>query len=409
MNISEENFESIKFKNDIDIKTILCAMEEVRKFIIKKKLILYGGMAMDQALRTRGSSIYGDEEVPDYDFFSPNHHTDAYDLAELLIEKGYEEVQVVGAIHTTTMRVRVSWQWVADIGYCPKNVFDSLNTLEYKGLLVVHPYYSVIDQCSSLCRPFDEPPREVIFHRWKKDNTRMKKILDVFPLEASSFDAVHDCKLGNSKKWFKKYSSKDYIILGWPALLYYTKDIKNPLIIPEEKPYIMVNSDFEIKNIVKEYNSMMDYPRVVETKDCFFMVADGIQYNVNQFKTTTIGGGGGGLSFQTSENNIASIPMLYWFFMFRWMFYNDQWAYDGLLKLREIENPEVTIDHIWGTESVSKAQRFTNLKFVNPGGARGLKPNNQYFKNDSKKVSTEDRAWSPNDSRWFSIDGQLIK
>ena len=138
------------------------------------------------------------------------------------------------------------------------------------------------------------------------------------------------------------------------------------------------------------------------------MVASGIQYIVDEYKNTRLAGGGKSLKFKQTDTNVASVPMLYWFFMIRWLYYNDQWAYDGLLKLREIDDVKINIKHIWGNESTSKAEKFNKIKFINPSATRGLKPNNQYFKEGAKKVSQEDRDWDPNESDWFAIDGKQL-
>lgn len=58
-------------KREANAVEIEAALEVVREFIIKKKLILYGGIAIDYALHLKGSSIYPEGERPDFDMFSP--------------------------------------------------------------------------------------------------------------------------------------------------------------------------------------------------------------------------------------------------------------------------------------------------------------------------------------------------
>ena len=57
-----------KFNPEYD--TIIAALEHVRKFIIAEKLVIYGGQAIDYALRIKGEKIYSDHELPDFDVFS---------------------------------------------------------------------------------------------------------------------------------------------------------------------------------------------------------------------------------------------------------------------------------------------------------------------------------------------------
>ena len=63
-------------------------------------------MAIDYAMRLKGSKLYDDDVLPDYDCYSPNHHYDAYKIAELLMSSGLKNITVINANHTSTMRVR---------------------------------------------------------------------------------------------------------------------------------------------------------------------------------------------------------------------------------------------------------------------------------------------------------------
>ena len=73
------------------------AFETVKLLIIERKRILVGGMSIDYALKKKGYLLYDDNEIPDYDFFSPEFHKDAYDLAKVL-RKEYEIVDVINEI-----------------------------------------------------------------------------------------------------------------------------------------------------------------------------------------------------------------------------------------------------------------------------------------------------------------------
>jgi hypothetical protein len=142
---------------------------EVKEFIRKKKLIIYGGTAIDFALRLKGDKIYPDESlsVADLDFFSPNSVEDAYELADMLYNKGYKEARSIVALHVITMRVDMGDNhFIADISYIPRDVYDKIPYLTYDGMRIVHPDFQKIDLHSSLSFPYDNTPMEVIFHRW---------------------------------------------------------------------------------------------------------------------------------------------------------------------------------------------------------------------------------------------------
>ena len=193
------------------------ALEVVREFIIRKNLILTGGMAIDMALRLKGDSIYTDDQIPDYDFYSTNHTADAYELSSILCKKGFDNISCINAMHLTTMRVRVDFETVADITYCPVSVYRKIPTLNFNGLRIVHPHWQMSDQHSALSLPFTNPGREVIFHRWKKDMERYDKLYKHYPVVPvlESIERSTD----NIETTLKNVQSKKYTIEGGRYIL----------------------------------------------------------------------------------------------------------------------------------------------------------------------------------------------
>jgi hypothetical protein len=199
---NEESLELIAIKRDKDRDMQERALSIVKEFISERKLILYGGIAIDYSLRLKGSSIYSDDELPDYDFLSPRSVDDAYDLAELLQSKGHHNVSAIRATHVQTMRVRVDFIVVADISYIPESVFKTLEYLEYKDLRILHPNFQRIDMHLSLSFPFLAPPNVAIFNRWRKDIKRFNMFEKYYPLEDND----------SKKKIGSIYSNEQYII-----------------------------------------------------------------------------------------------------------------------------------------------------------------------------------------------------
>lgn len=184
---SGKEFDDLALTFDPAYRDIMRAIDIVRKYIIEHKLIIYGGLAIDYALRLVGDQIYLDNAtaIPDFDVFSPNNVTDSYALADLLYAAGWPEARAINALHMETMKVDiVSNHWVIDLTYRPKGIYERLPYLEYMGMRVIHPDFQRIDVHSSLAFPYDSPPREVIFDRWKKDITRFNKLAAAYPLES---------------------------------------------------------------------------------------------------------------------------------------------------------------------------------------------------------------------------------
>lgn len=177
-----KEFEVIAQTRNTDAPAADRALDVVRRFIVERGLILYGGQAIDFALRLKGSGIYPPHQTPDYDFFSPRSVDDAYELADRLVAAGFPNVGAIPAIHVQTMRVVTDFIYVADISYAPPEVFDRLPTVSYAGMRVLHPDYQRTDMHLALCFPFNNPPREDIFHRYAKDLKRFRLFQELYPV-----------------------------------------------------------------------------------------------------------------------------------------------------------------------------------------------------------------------------------
>jgi len=182
----------------------------VKEFIRNRKLLIYGGTAIDYALRLKGDCIYPDEmlDIPDLDLKSSQHVEDAYDLTDILYQLGNKNVYAWRGFYMLVMHVGFTGiNELADLGFVPKEIFDHIPYIEYEGMRVTHPHYQMIDTHSSLSFPFDGAESnygEILFNRWKKDIVRYNKLYHHYPLPipkqtdilASSTVAI-DAKFGN--------------------------------------------------------------------------------------------------------------------------------------------------------------------------------------------------------------------
>ena len=180
--MTEINYDLILFENNFMFKVLNEALQIVKQFIIDKKLILKGGQAIDSALRLRGSALYTAEEVPDYDFLSADHYGDAVELGDILCKAGFEKISIIKAMHSTTMRVRINYISVADITYCPPNVFKKTAFLLYKGMRIIHPHTQILDMHRALSYAYEGIKMGGTFARWKKDLTRYNMLITLYPI-----------------------------------------------------------------------------------------------------------------------------------------------------------------------------------------------------------------------------------
>ena len=183
--IDAKFFELLVVKHDPVYEELIDAIALIKKFITDRGLIIYGGSAIDYALRLRGDFEYPDDALEmDLDFYSPNSVEDSYDLADELFAAGFSSARAIVGMHTDTMRVDPGDNhFIADIHYIPRVIFEKIPTLVYKGMKIVHPSFQRIDLHSALAFPYDDPPREVIFARWSKDIRRFNKLNAKYPIE----------------------------------------------------------------------------------------------------------------------------------------------------------------------------------------------------------------------------------
>jgi hypothetical protein len=231
--LTKKEYENIIVKNDKFTEDTLIALGLVKKYVCKNKLLIVGGMAIDFALRLKGEKLYEDDILPDYDFYSPNYNTDAYHIAEKLKKAGLENISVINANHVSTMRVRVNYTVVADVTYMPKNIFDKLPFLVYRDIRIIHPHFQLIDQHRALSYPYENPPWEVITHRWEKDAARYDLLYEYYPLKSKDFEVSKDVETSKNVENIEtiiplmkeititSIMFKDQCISGFASLLYW--------------------------------------------------------------------------------------------------------------------------------------------------------------------------------------------
>lgn len=167
------------------------ALDIVRNFIIERGLIVFGGLAIDFALRLKGRFLYPDSTRPDYDVCSTDNVRDAYDLGDILLKAGFTDISVIRAIHSQTMRVRINAVSVLDCGHVPADIFHQIDAsaLDLKGVKFVSPYFQRLDMHMAFCYPLNNPPREDVFNRWAKDFKRFNMLDESYPT-AGLLDAI---------------------------------------------------------------------------------------------------------------------------------------------------------------------------------------------------------------------------
>ena len=158
-----------------------------KEFIKKKKLLLYGGLALNLSL-PKSQRFYDEYELPDYDFFSFDAKTHAKELADIYHRKGYEYIEVKPGIHDSTYKVFVDFQPVADITDIPHNLFQTLTSISAKETHLVlqnNPGLDISIVPLSLLRlafHIELSRPDGFIERWTKIYKRMVVFYSYYPL-----------------------------------------------------------------------------------------------------------------------------------------------------------------------------------------------------------------------------------
>jgi len=156
-----EKIQGQKIANSDEIKKIIKILEN---FLIEKKVICYGGTAINNILPKFAQFYNKDIEVPDYDFFSPNALEDAKELADIYYKEGYEEVEAKSGVHFGTYKVYVNFIPIADITYLYPPLFEAIKkeAITVAGIKYAPPNFLRMSMYLELSRPAGD------VSRWEK-------------------------------------------------------------------------------------------------------------------------------------------------------------------------------------------------------------------------------------------------
>jgi hypothetical protein len=165
-----------KLANSDDIQKMISILEN---FLIRKKLICYGGTAINNVLPVYAQFYNREIDIPDYDFFSPNALDDAKELADLYYKEGYTDVEAKSGMHMGTFKVFVNFIPMADITHLDRTIYSELykDSITIAGIHYAPVNYLRMAMYLELSRPHGD------ISRWEKVFKRLTILNEHFPLE----------------------------------------------------------------------------------------------------------------------------------------------------------------------------------------------------------------------------------
>jgi hypothetical protein len=266
-----EKHKKLKFENvTVDINEYNRNMSIIKKFIRDKKLLVYGGYAQDQLLKSKGhKGIYNKYSGKDIEFFSPNYMKDLVELANMFNKKkwgGYLGVAIREAMHGGTLTLQVNGFGYVDCTYMPKNIYNSFPYIIHNGIYFVHPLTKMID----FYRVFTDPYLSYFRLDDKSEYKRFKANIEAFTLE----DIINVNKTTPKIKYLDSHISKkirdiivknnqNVIIIGAYATEYYKHH--NKKVSQLKVPFYEVIST----NFIEDVHRFRDELEKIRSKDNF--------------------------------------------------------------------------------------------------------------------------------------------
>ena len=210
--ISKHNvdiLEKIQGKEKNECRSSLHYNYIVEEFIRTKKLICYGGTAINNILPPNKQFYNKEYELPDYDFYSINVVKDAKELADIYYNNGFTDVEAKAGVHFGTYKVFVNFIPVADITQLPNELKKSLlrDVIIVDGIRYCHPNFLRMGMYLELSRPQGD------VERWEKVFKRLKILNKEYPID--NFKEDFESKpMRNAYKNIEKYGFENIFKLA---------------------------------------------------------------------------------------------------------------------------------------------------------------------------------------------------
>lgn len=177
--MNEINNKTFKYKKNEEKQDILNILNVLNEFIKNKKLICYGGTAINNILPKKHQFYNYNLDIPDYDIYSTNALEDSKEIADIFSKKGFSNVEVRTSIHTGTYKVSVLFIPIMDITNIDISTF---NNMKKDSVVIDDIIYAPINYLRmSMYKELSRPNGQI--SRWEKVFKRLNLLNKSFPMK----------------------------------------------------------------------------------------------------------------------------------------------------------------------------------------------------------------------------------
>ena len=246
------------------VKEIIKILED---FLIVKKLICYGGTAINNILPKYAQFYNREIEIPDYDFFSPQALEDAKELADIYYKAGFTEVEAKSGVHQGTYKVFVNFIPVADITQLHPMLYKNLGkeAITVAGIKYTPPNYLRMSMYLELSRPMGD------VSRWEKVLKRLTLLNTHHPMktgfDCTAIDFQRKMETGATKESEQIYfiARDAFIELGVVFFGGYASSLYSKYMPKDQQRLVEKIPDFDVLAEEPEKTSMIIRERLTES------------------------------------------------------------------------------------------------------------------------------------------------
>jgi len=211
--IADEQLQMLAAR-DANLPSVLASTRIVEAFLKSKRVMCYGGTAINNLL-PKADQFYGPDEVPDYDFFSETPQEHGMELANQLAAAGIESVEVKPGVHLGTYKVFADYHGVADLTFIVPKIFSHLwnEKITRHGIHYVPPDFLRMSMYLELSRP------EGDVSRWEKVYTRLSLLNKQYPIVCKKVPSeVDQLDEKHKKETIAMLKKNPVVLLGFSAV-----------------------------------------------------------------------------------------------------------------------------------------------------------------------------------------------